>query len=410
MRTPSGAAVLLASRRAWRCGCSTTGPDRGTASSGCSRDCRACSSTPRTTSYAASSLLTDVQLVRALRRSARRLVITTRPAFALIAAAVAPRAGTGDRPGAPAPRGARERSSAARAAARVPARSTSLTVLDGGRPARAMRRGWRRTAPGSFAFRPCTRALRRRSLHHRDTPVIVAAGRLVASEGLRSPDPGLRRRCARARRLAAAHLRRRARTRRAARADRAEGCTTACSADGADRDLGAVLADAGMFVLPSRFEGFGMVVVEAMGHGVPVVAFDCPHGPGEIVTDGVDGLLVPAEDVAGADARRSRRWSRTRSGARAWAPPGGPRRRPTHLRRSRPAGNNCLPRCDAAEWTRTTTSFRPQRPQRCASTNSATAAWRRGRVVDGVRALAFRRPRVLLCPNTCSYHRRPEGA
>ena len=49
-----------------------------------------------------------------------------------------------------------------------------------------------------------------------------------------------------------------------------------------------------------------MVLIEAMSAGTPVVAYDCPTGPAELVTDDVDGLLVQPQSVTGLAEALSR--------------------------------------------------------------------------------------------------------
>lgn len=80
------------------------------------------------------------------------------------------------------------------------------------------------------------------------------------------------------------------------------GLTKSCTLEYSVTDVASKFHESSISVMSSRFEGFGLVILEAMSCGVPVVAFTCHCGPRDIITDGKDGLLISDGDIAGLAA------------------------------------------------------------------------------------------------------------
>lgn len=71
----------------------------------------------------------------------------------------------------------------------------------------------------------------------------------------------------------------------------------------AQTDVQSLYANAGIFCLSSRYEGFGLVLIEAMSYGLPVASTYCETGPRELLHPDVDALTFPSENApAMADA------------------------------------------------------------------------------------------------------------
>ena len=73
--------------------------------------------------------------------------------------------------------------------------------------------------------------------------------------------------------------------------------TDRCKLYGRTSNIQVEYINSSLAVCSSRFEGFGLSIIEAMACGLPVVSFDCPWGPRSIISDEEDGILVEKENV-----------------------------------------------------------------------------------------------------------------
>ncbi|RSK39171.1 glycosyltransferase family 4 protein [Mangrovimonas spongiae] len=63
------------------------------------------------------------------------------------------------------------------------------------------------------------------------------------------------------------------------------------------KNVDEIYDDASLLFLPSRYEGFGMVILEAMAYGIPSIAFNCPVGPSSLIQNGDNGVLVKYANI-----------------------------------------------------------------------------------------------------------------
>jgi glycosyltransferase involved in cell wall biosynthesis len=247
---------------------------------------------PEDYAYPWCSLRTDIALVRWLRSLDGGVLVTTRPAFNLLAARLAP-------PGVVTVGQEHQHLDSHRPRLRADmdrwyGRLDALTVLTS-----ADERAYGALLAGSRTVVECIPnplPQREAPVSSQEEPVVVAAGRLTRQKGfdlLVSAFADVVRRRPEWRLLIYGSGPERRRLQ--AQID-ALGLAGHVMLPGRSRQLERDMANGSIFVLSSRFEGFGMVLVEAMAAGLAVISFDCPHGPADIVTSGRDGLLVPPED------------------------------------------------------------------------------------------------------------------
>ena len=80
---------------------------------------------------------------------------------------------------------------------------------------------------------------------------------------------------------------------------RARGLEGRVILQGSTKEVDRILSQADVYVMTSRFEGFPNALCEAMASGLPSVAFDCPTGPGAIINNNINGILVSDGDIDG---------------------------------------------------------------------------------------------------------------
>ena len=66
---------------------------------------------------------------------------------------------------------------------------------------------------------------------------------------------------------------------------------------GVSSDVSQVYLKSDFFVMSSKYEGLPMVLIEAQSFGLPIVSYDCPFGPSDVIKDGYNGILVENQNI-----------------------------------------------------------------------------------------------------------------